>query len=101
MRTEVLEFPRERLIECCRRHRIKRLALFGSAQRDDFSPDSDVDLLVEFEPGTRVGLAFFAIERELSELIGRRVDLNTQGFISPDFRDAVNAEARTLYESPG
>jgi uncharacterized protein len=101
METLSVEFPRQRLFELCRRHRIKRLALFGSALRDDFSADSDIDLLVEFEPGIRIGLAFFAIERELSELLGRRVDLNTQAFISPEFRDAVNAEARTLYESPG
>lgn len=65
--------------------------------RDDFTPESDVDVLVEFEPGTRVGLRFFALERELSELLGRKVDLNTPGFLSKYFRDQVIAEAKTLY----
>ena len=86
----------------CRRNRIRRLALFGSALREDFGPQSDVDVLVEFEPGTRVGLRFFALERELSRILGCKVDLNTPGFLSRDFRDEVLAEAETVYESkPG
>ena len=89
--------PLDQIAEFCGRHRIRRLALFGSVLRDDFRPDSDVDVLVEFKPGTRVGLRFFGIQEELSELLGRRVDLHTPGFLSKYFRDEVLAEARELY----
>ena len=92
-----LEVPHIELADICRRNGIRRLAVFGSSLRDDFRPDSDLDLLVEFEPGTRVGLRFFALERELSELFGQRVDLNTPNFLSPYFRDEVLAEAENLY----
>jgi uncharacterized protein len=81
----------------CRRNRIRRLALFGSVLRDDFRPDSDVDVLVEFETGEAPGLDFFSMQDELSELLGRRVDLNTPGFLSPYFRDQVGRAARVLY----
>lgn len=85
------------LIEFCRRNHIKRLALFGSVLRDDFGPSSDVDVLVEFEPGHTPGLGFFAMQDELSRMLGRRVDLNTPGFISRHFRNEVLREARPLY----
>jgi hypothetical protein len=81
----------------CRRHHIRKLALFGSVLRQDFAPTSDVDVLVEFEPGHVPGLAFFAIERELSEILGRKVDLNTVQFLSGYFRDQVLAEAEVQY----
>jgi uncharacterized protein len=92
-----IDISREKLAEFCRRHRIRRLALFGSILRDDFTPDSDVDVLVEFEPGTRLGLRFFAIERELSELLGRKVDLNTPAFLGKYFRETVLNEAEVQY----
>jgi predicted nucleotidyltransferase len=85
------------IADFCRRHHIRRLALFGSVLRDDFGPDSDVDVLVEFEPGHVPGLAFFDMQDELSALIGRQVGLNTPGFLSPYFRDSVLASARPLY----
>lgn len=91
------QLPREEIADLCRRHRIRRLAVFGSALRDDFAQGSDVDVLVEFEPGTRVGLAFFAIQEELSTVLGQKVDLNTEGFLSKYFRDEVLAEARNIY----
>ena len=94
-----IPIPREELAELCRRHRIRRLALFGSVLRDDFSPASDVDVLVEFEPGVRVGLRFFSLQEELSRVLGRRVDLNTRGFLSRYFRDEVLAEAETIYDA--
>ena len=94
-----IEIPKEKLAEFCRRNRIRRLAFFGSVLRDDFAPESDVDVLVEFEPGTRVGLRFFGMERELSEILGRKVDLNTRGFLSKYFRDEVIAEAEVLYDA--
>ena len=95
-----LTFSQERLADFCRRHRIRRLALFGSILRDDFGPNSDVDVLVEFEPGVRTGLQFFGIQDELSHIIGRRVDLNTPQCLSKYFRDRVLAEAEVQYGPP-
>lgn len=77
------------LAEFCRARRIRRLSILGSALRDDFRPDSDLDLLVEFEPGHRIGLSgMAALQRELSTLVGRDVDLRTPGDLSPYFRPA-------------
>ncbi len=87
----------KRISEFCRRHHIRRLALFGSVLRADFGPTSDVDVLVEFEPDYVPGLAFFTMQQELSALIGRPVDLNTPGFISRYFRESVLREAEPLY----
>ena len=87
------------LAEFCRENHIRRLALFGSAIRDDFGPDSDLDILVEFEEGFVPGLAFFGIQEELTRIFGRPVDLNTSEFLSPVFRDAVLAEAQDLYDA--
>ena len=92
-----LAFDRAKLAEFCRRHHIVSLALFGSVLRDDFGPESDVDVLVEFESGHVPGLAFFDMEEELSDLLGRKVDLNTPGFLSPYFRDEVLEEAEVQY----
>ena len=89
----------ERIGEFCRRRHIRRLSLFGSVLRDDFRRDSDVDVLVEFEPGHVPGFAFFEMERELCELIGRKVDLNTPGFLSQHFRDEVLAQAEVQYDA--
>ena len=86
-----------RLGGLCRRHRIRRLALFGSVLSPAFGPESDVDVLVEFEPGHVPGLRFFSIQDELSALIGRKVDLHTRGFLSRYFRDEVEAQAEVLY----
>ncbi len=89
----------ERLASLCRRHGIRKLSLFGSALRGEAGPNSDVDVLVEFLPGTAVGLRFIAIQDELSTLFGRRVDLNTPGFLSRHFRERVLRDARALYEA--
>jgi len=89
----------ERLAKLCRRHGIARLALFGSAARGELGPESDLDLLVEFVAGQRVGLRFITVQDELRDLLGREVDLNTRGFLSPHFRDQVEAEAVPLYEA--
>jgi len=94
-----LEIPHEAVAEFCRRNHIRRLALFGSVLRDDFRTDSDVDALVEFEPGHTPGLAFFAMQDELSELLGRKVDLNTPACLSPYFRKDVLGEAEVLYDA--
>lgn len=93
-----LNLDRESIAEFCRLRRIARLGLFGSAIRDDFQAESDVDVFVEFEPGSAPGLEFFTMQEELSRLFGRPVDLNTPGFLSPEIRDRVIAEAEILYE---
>ena len=82
----------------CERHPIQKLALFGSVLRDDFHPGSDVDILVWLEPGSGVGLfKMAAMEQELSEIIGRKVDLRTPGDLSQYFRQRVLDEAEVLY----
>lgn len=93
-----LDIPSDVISDFCRRHHIRRLALFGSVLRDDFTPDSDLDILVEFEEGHTPGLAFFGMQEELSELLGRNVDLNTPAFLSRYFRDEVMKEAVVAYE---
>ncbi|HEX8276728.1 MAG TPA: nucleotidyltransferase family protein [Longimicrobiaceae bacterium] len=95
--TTRVEIPHDRIVELCRRYRIRKLALFGSVLRDDFGPDSDVDVLVEFEPGHTPGFGFIAIQDELSTLLGRRVDLNTASDLSRYFRDEVVRGAEVLY----
>jgi len=87
----------EKISDFCRRHHIRKLALFGSVLREDFKPESDVDVLVEFEQGHVPGLAFFSMEKELSEILNHKVDLNTPQFLSPYFRDQVLAEAEAQY----
>jgi predicted nucleotidyltransferase len=92
-----IDVPADRIAEFCRRHRIRRLAFFGSVLRDDFTPDSDVDVLVEFHPGQTPGFGFVRVQDELSDLLGRRVDLRTPSELSKYFRDEVLAEAQELY----
>ena len=94
-----IPIPHAEIEAFCRRNHIRRLALFGSVLREDFTPNSDVDVLVEFEPGKVPGLAFFALQDQLSELLGRRVDLNTPNELSKYFRDEVLAEAEVLYDA--
>ncbi len=86
-----------RIADFCRRHHIRRLAFFGSVLRDDFTPNSDVAVLVEFEPGKTPGLAFFGMQDELSAILGRRVDLNTANDLSKYYRDEVLREAEPVY----
>ena len=93
-----ISIDRDAVTAFCRRHHIKRLALFGSVLRDDFRSDSDVDVLVEFQPGHVPGLDFVSIEREFSALLqGRRVDMVTPKFLNPRIRDHVLTSAEPLY----
>ena len=93
-----LSIDRHAVSAFCRRHHIARLALFGSVLRDDFGPNSDVDVLVEFQAGHVPGLAFISIERELSELLGgRTVDMVTPKFLNARIRDRVLRDAEPLY----
>lgn len=95
-----LTIPRDAIAVFCQHNHIRKLALFGSALRDDFRPDSDVDILVEFEPEARVGLIRLAgMELDLSELLGRKVDLRTPQDLSRHFRDEVVQQAETLHET--
>jgi uncharacterized protein len=84
----------------CRRHHVRRLSLFGSVLRDDFRPESDVDVLVEFEPkGAPDFFEFVGMKEELEAMFGRRVDLKTANSLSPYFRDRVLAEAVRLHDA--
>ena len=88
----------EQVKEFCQKHHIRSMAFFGSIVRDDFRPDSDIDVLVEFEPGHIPGFEFFQIEAELSQLTRRKVDLNTAKFLSQEILKSAIAEAVTVYE---
>lgn len=92
-----LTVPKDKIRDFCRHHHILRLSVFGSALRDDFTADSDVDVLVEFEKGQEPGFAFFDMEAELSQLLGRKVELHTPNFLSRYFRDTVLTEAEVQY----
>ncbi|MDO8730552.1 MAG: nucleotidyltransferase family protein [Candidatus Omnitrophota bacterium] len=94
-----IQIDKTKIAEFCRRHHIRRLALFGSVLRDDFRPDSDVDVLVEFELGHVPGWEFFSMQDELSEILKQKVDLNTPGFLSRYFRDRVMREAEVQYDA--
>ena len=94
-----INVPEEDIADFCRRNHIRRLALFGSVVRDDFGPDSDVDVLVEFQPGARVGLITLAgMEIDLGRLIGRKAEIHTVKGLNPHFRDHVLAAAEVQYE---
>jgi hypothetical protein len=93
------ESTMERIAELCERWNIRRLALFGSAIRDDHRPDSDVDVLVEFESGQTPGFGFVTIQDELTEVFARRVDLHTRSTLSKYFRNDVLEQARVVYDA--
>lgn len=94
------EIPKQKIAEFCRKNHIKKLSLFGSALRDDFRPDSDVDILVEFELAAHVGLIKLAgLELKLGEILGRKVDLNTPEFLSKYYRKEILAEAEAQYDA--
>ena len=95
-----VQFPGDKVAEFCRKNRIRKLSLFGSVLRDDFRSQSDIDVLVEFEAGARVGMIRLAgLEQELGEILGRKVDLNTPGFLSKYYRDQVLSEAQVQYDA--
>ena len=97
--TARIHVPYGQIADFCKRCHVKRMALFGSVIRDDFTDASDVDVLVEFEPGRTPGLASFAMELELSDLLGRKVDLNTEDWLGRYFRQGVLDEAEVIYVS--
>jgi predicted nucleotidyltransferase len=97
-----LTIPKEELAAFCRRHHIRWLALFGSVLTDEFRPDSDVDVLVEFEPGHTPGLGIIDVEDELSALFGgRKIDLVSRQYLSRWIRTRVLSEAEVIYAEEG
>lgn len=93
-----IELPKDQIAGFCRRNHIRRLAVFGSALRPDFNESSDIDILVEFEPDHIPGLFGMArMERELSIVLGRTVDLRTPEDLSRYFRQEVLKEAEVQY----
>ncbi|USN99346.1 MAG: nucleotidyltransferase family protein [Phycisphaeraceae bacterium] len=96
----VVDLPSESVAQYCRREGIRRLAVFGSHLHGTATADSDIDLLIEFEPGRSIGLLTLArLTRELSLIVGRPVDLRTLEDLSRYFRDRVAGEARVIYEA--
>jgi hypothetical protein len=93
-----IDLPKAGINQFCRRHHIRKLSLFGSVLRDDFTVESDIDVLVEFERGKTPGLAIVRMEDELSHLLGRVVDFRTPADLSRYFRDRVLQEAMVIYE---
>ena len=100
-----IEIPTVEVAGFCQRNHILRLALFGSVLRDDFTPESDVDILVEFEPDARIGFAFITIQDELSGLLGRQVDLHTFRGIESNrnwlLREEILGSAEEVYDQTG
>lgn len=95
----MITLDKEALADFCKKRHVRKLLLFGSAVRADFKPGSDLDILVEFEPGHTPGLAFFSLADELSAFFGRKVDLNTPGSLSPYFRGQALSESEPLYDA--
>lgn len=97
--TETIRIPIDpvRIAEICQRHRIRRMSLYGSVIRDDFTDASDVDVLVELEPECRPGFDFFGIAPDLEDLFGRRVDVVMPSELSPYYKAEVVREAVPIY----
>jgi len=97
-----IEIPKDRIAAFCRKHHIQKLALFGSILSEEFRPDSDIDILVEFEPGQTPSLLGMAgLELELTEMLGRKVDLRTPWELSRYFREEVVRSAEVQYAPSG
>ena len=98
MRQVRLDIPAPQIAEFCRQYQIHELALFGSVLRDDFGPESDVDVLIEFEPEARVGYqGFFHLQDELTSLLGREVDLFTPNSLKPFARETAIKSKAVIY----
>lgn len=95
-----IAIEKNKINEFCTINHIRRLSFFGSVIRQDFGPESDVDVLVEFEQGCTPGLKFFKLQNELSGILNKAVDLNTVSSISPYFKDEVLQEKEDIYVAP-
>ena len=95
-----VELPIERIADVCRRYEVQELSVFGSAARGEMQPESDIDILVDFKPGARIGLVKFAsLNEELQGLLGRSVDLVTKPGLKPRVRPHVLREAQRVYSA--
>jgi predicted nucleotidyltransferase len=95
-----IDLPTEQIADICRRYRVSELSIFGSVLRENFRPDSVVDLLVEFEPDARIGfIELGRLEQELEDLLGRKIDLRTKRSLRPELRDEILRSAPVLYEA--
>lgn len=92
-----IEVRSEQITEICRRYGVKEMAVFGSAARGDLGPESDIDIMVELLPGSRLGLDFFRMEEDLSALFGRKVDLGSKQSLKPRVRPHALRDARVIY----
>jgi predicted nucleotidyltransferase len=93
-----IAIPQDKIVDFCQRNQVRTFSLFGSVLREDFGPESDVDVLVEFEEEARVGfMALGRMRRELANLLGRQVDLVPRDGLKPQIRDNVLGSARVLY----
>ena len=102
MKRDKLIIPKEPLAEFCRRNHIRKLSLFGSVLREDFGPESDVDVLVEFEPGYTLGWDIMDLEEELSQMLGgRKIDLIKEKYLNPRLRDRILSQAEVEYDAEG
>ena len=99
--TPRLPMPEEAIAAFCRKHRIRQFLLFGSVLRDDFGPDSDVDVLVAFEPGVRFGyFKLIGMQEELGEILGRRSEMYELAWLKPWMQEEVMKTSESIYESP-
>ena len=98
MKTLPIYISKAKIQHFCQQHSIRKLSLFGSVLREDFTDQSDVDVLVEFLPGKTPGLAIVRMADKLSDLFGRTVDLRTPRDLSRYFRDQIVVEAMLIYE---
>lgn len=98
LETLPIKLDRQNLAQTCHKYHVRKMALFGSILREDFSQDSDIDILVEFEAGKTPGWEIVTMADELSAIFRRTVDLRTLGDLSRYFRDEVAQEAVTVYE---
>lgn len=99
MALQIALLPVDQIARFCQKHHIQRLMLFGSSLREDFTPDSDIDVLVEFEAGAQITYFDLAdAKHELAHLLGRDVDIGTPASLSPYIRDRVLASAQVIYE---
>jgi len=93
-----IDLPLAEIQSFCRSHHLRRLSLFGSVLRDDFTADSDIDVLVEFDPAHIPGLAFMDMHYQLAHILGRKVDIHTPDSLSKYFREDVLAEAEVVFD---
>ena len=98
MNTVALPFDTHKLIEICRKNDVAMIGVFGSVARGEATTQSDIDLLVRFSKGKSL-LALVALERQISTVLGKKVDLLTEAAISPYIRDKVKRDLKVIYES--